>query len=320
MAIELESRRMEYVNLLPRDISYVHKPELYDDLEQKYPAVIAVHKSLLKAGYPNFLVGGVLRNYFLGDGDFKDFDFHVIATKEELKTWADMNAKLVGNGTPIAWQVTMRGYESSSSELDAFDLIFVQDLEIPFYDKNYVECDVNSLAYDFVAKEVMDPFGTGVTNATKKQFRLVADSVMAWHLAIFAGRVFNGKMIRLFKLLGPLKMKFVMDSQKDEFIKMWPFMWYDYAKKVHANKFSTVRQVLGYTVRGDALNFSEPKETFQVGTDAKRVAKYKLCMDAADELDHKIGLLMQNYMNYGDKHGYDLDIEEVLYKVLHPDL
>ena len=208
----------------------------------------------------------------------------------------------------------MPGFEEVSSKLDAIELIFLKDLpHIRIFDNNYAECDVNSLAYNFMTKQVIDPFQTGRKNAINKKFRLVADTIETWHEAKFGNREVNGKMNRLFKLLA-LGMDFADPDQKRQFVNHFPQMWDDYAAKKNNAKVTTVRLVLGQTVRGDIINFRTGK--FDVGTDQKKVEKYNQCILAAMNLDPIIGFVIQKFMEQGDKQGYDMEIEKAHYEVL----
>lgn len=234
--------------------------------------------------FPLLVVGGAVRD-LLTNSDIiipKDVDFQIVGDKDNImevlkKNYAEKDLK----SNPIAIVVG-----ESTEKLDAFD---VRSAMCKYYNFNYIENDVNSLMYDLNSNCIIDITGTGVENNRKRKFSIVAEDLDTWHSFPEPPRAMNGKAPRALKMLAK-GYTFADDEQKDAYVRLLRKTFEDHCKLVNAGKFSTYQMVLGQTVRGDRLNFTDGSIT------AGSRPLYDKCIEALASLDADLAKKVVTHM------------------------
>ena len=259
------------------------------NLREKFlaiPEVQRLHHAFAAEGIEYFLVGGAVRDLLCDCADVKDIDCHVKASRVRLLEFAARHYESEVKVQPLAVTVGTAG------TVDAIDLV---PFNLALYDRNYVECDVNSLAFHLESATVVDVFSTGYYNVLHKRMRIPADSLEVWYSAKFPGRANNGKVPRLFKMLAK-GFKFHVPGQEDAFIQICIDKFDDLIAPTTAGTYSALQVVLGMTIRGDTFVFGGPcNGQVTVGTDPSKVAKYECCLESAVRLDSRLAIF-RGYM------------------------
>ena len=148
---------------------------------------------------------------------------------------------------PIAIQV--------GNATDSMDAIDVRQALDKYFMFNYVENNVNCLLFDLKTDRLIDMSGTGISDCLQKKFRIPATSMRIWNDFQEPPRTYNGKLIRVLKMLAK-GFSFAGESQAAEFTSLFKEFFQAHCELVIAGKFSAFQVVLGQTVRGDELNYS----------------------------------------------------------------
>ena len=274
------------------DTNY-HKDEALQAKFFDIPGVRRLHDALAAEGIPYFLVGGAVLDLICGCTEVKNIDCHLQGvSKERLREFTQKCYEGESQEQPLQpFAVTVR----KACSIDAIDLI---PFGLHLYDSNFADSDVNALAFHLESGTVVDTFGSGYHNAQQKRFRIPAQSFESWYQAEYPGRINNGKILRLLKMLAN-GFAFQITDQKDAFVQLCIDKFEDLAAPTIAGLFSTLQVVLGRDIRGDTLHFADPNPgQITVGTDPQKVAKYERCLDSAEKLDSRL-VMIRDYMEKG---------------------
>ena len=213
----------------------------------------------------------------------KDIDLQMIGSKADIiaqleKTYAKKD--LVNN--PIAIVV--------GQSTDSMDAIDVRHAVSNYFNVDYIENSVNCLLFDLKTDRVLDMTGTGISDCLQKKFRIPATSMKTWHEFPEPPRRYNGKLIRVLKMLAK-GFTFAEESQKIEFIHLFKEAFEAHCAPVIAGKFSTLQMVLGQTVREDKLDFEDGNIVCGQG------ALYDKCIKALETLDADMAKKVEEHMS-----------------------
>lgn len=262
----------------------------------KIHEVQRLQKALQGTNY--IIVGGAVRDIVryifsgLADQDIlrflKDIDCQVdLPNKEDLtnlmkKHYREHEMKVQQLAVTVG---------SPTDLIEAIDVVLFQR----DFDPKASENDVNSLIFILETGMLVDPFGTGLENLRKLQFRIVEPDIETWYTCPYQGRANNGKAPRLLKMLN-MGFSFEDAAQQAQFIacvkRHFP---QDLTDKVIQEKFSVWAMVLGMTIRGDIFNRNTGEIT--VGTCPIKRSKYEGCLAALCKLDAVLGEQVRVYMN-----------------------
>ena len=138
---------------------------------------------------------------------------------------------------------------------DSMDAIDVRQALDKYFMFDYMENNVNCLLFDLKTDRLIAMSGTGISACVQKQFRIPATSIRIWNDFQEPPRTYNGKLIRVLKMLAK-GFSFADESQATEFTSLFKEFFQAHCELVIAGQFSTSQMVLGQTVRGDVLNYN----------------------------------------------------------------
>jgi hypothetical protein len=162
---------------------------------------------------------------------------------------------------------------------DTMDAIDVRPVLDKYFMIDYIENNVNCLLFDLKTDRLLDMSGTGISDCLEKKFRVFATSMRTWNDFPEPPRKYNGKLIRVLKMLAK-GFNFAEESQAAEFISLFQEFFEAHCELTIAGKFSTFHMVLGQTIRGDTLNFANGSIT------PGSHPLYDNCIEALASLDY----------------------------------
>ena len=266
------------------------------------PAVKRVSDVLLKNRELSFMiVGGAVRDLLQNSSaHIKDVDIQVA-----LEVEGDDPIDKIDNFKKTMKDIMIsNGYQKQEVKVDKLAVIIgeptrvLDGIDILLAQSQYsaadAENDVNSLMFDLDKGLLLDPFGTGVANTRKSQFRIVAD-VNEWYAHKIPSRRHNGRWPRLLKMLQK-GFGFADPEQRQAFIKLGNSQWHNLAdRESGAGLFSVLTIVLGMNVRGDRLDFKTGE--IKASTDPEKIQKFDECMRKLRFLDSDLHDKVLKHLN-----------------------
>ena len=164
---------------------------------------------------------------------------------------------------------------------DYMDAIDIRPMLDKYFNLDYIENDINGLLFNLKTDDLIDISGTGILNCTQQKFQISATCMKSWNSFPEPPRVYNGKLIRVLKMLAK-GFNFADASQATEFINLFEEFFDAHCALVIVDKFSTFDVVLGQTIRGDTLNFTDG--SIKAGNNPL----YDKCIEALECLDKEM--------------------------------
>ena len=172
---------------------------------------------------------------------------------------------------------------------DTMDAIDIRQMLDKYFNLDYIENNINGLLFNLKTDDLIDISGTGILDCTQKKFHISATCMRTWNSFPEPPRVYNGKLIRVLKMLAK-GFNFADASQAKEFISLFEEYFDAHCELVNAGKFSTFDVVLGQTIRGDTLNFTDG--SIKAGSNPL----YDKCIEALESLDKEMAKKVAMHM------------------------
>ncbi|MGE5472965.1 MAG: HD domain-containing protein [Ignavibacteriales bacterium] len=282
-----------------------------DNIEKKIKNLL---KTISENGGCLYLVGGAVRDIIMFDlgviekrPQSKDFDFCITGLSQSEFEKIFSNAIIQGKDFPVYIFKNFPGYEFSLARKErkvgigyrGFEILTSSDVTI---EDDLIRRDltINSIAYDFCAKGIVDPFG-GTEDIRNKTLRAVSpafgeDPLRVYRVAQFASRFSFDVEFNTIQMMKSLKGELDVISPERVFVE--------------------VRK---------AINSKEPSRFFKILNQAKVLEIHfpemaKLAGQPLFEHSHFAGDAFYHTMNVLDKVSDKTDKEEIRFAALVHDI